>query len=181
MFEFIDLGLGGVKLVKSDVYRDARGLFFEFYRESTFSSNNIKSFVQDNISISGKGVLRGLHIQKKPYSQAKLITVLKGKIFDVALDLRQNSKTFGKFVTYELSSETGYSLFIPEGFAHGFCSLEDETTILYKNNREYSPNFESGVIWNDSRVNIKWPISNPKLSDKDSKLPTLDSYISDFG
>ena len=181
MFEFVNLGLGGVKLVKSDIYSDSRGSFFEFFRESIFTPNNIKLSAQDNISISEKGVLRGLHIQKKPYSQAKLITVLKGKIFDVALDIREHSETFGKYVSYELSAGTGYSLYIPEGFAHGFCSLEDGTTILYKNSCEYSPNSESGIIWNDSRVNIKWPLSNPIISEKDSKLPTLDKYISNFG
>jgi len=180
MFEYEELKIADVLLLKPKLYQDERGLFYEFYKESQFPVTEPNLFIQDNISISKKGVVRGLHFQKEPRQQGKLITVLKGEIFDVAVDLRPNSKSFGKYVSHVLNSESRYSIYIPKGFAHGFCSLTDETIIIYKNTSEYYPENEGGIIWNDPTVNIKWPLDNPLVSEKDMMLPTLETYISNL-
>ena len=180
-FTFKRLSISDVILVEPRSFSDDRGFFFESFKESDFLSNGIdKKFVQDNFSHSIYGVIRGLHFQKTPKAQAKLVTVLKGKIFDVAVDIRKNSPTYGKWVSEILSSDIHNLLYIPEGFAHGFCVMSKEADILYKVSNEYSPEHEGGVIWNDSEINITWPVDNPLLQEKDSKLPLLKNIDNNF-
>lgn len=174
-FLFSTLKIPDVKLVTPNHYDDNRGYFLESYKESEFSVNGInKKFVQDNFSHSVYGVLRGLHYQTKPKEQAKLVSVLSGEIFDVAVDIRKDSPTFGKWVGEKLSNKNHKMLYIPEGFAHGFCTLTDTADVLYKVTNEYSPNDERGIIWNDPDISISWPISKPIISEKDQILPTLE-------
>lgn len=168
-FEFEKQNIEDVILVKPKVFGDNRGFFMETYKKSEFVANGINvEFTQDNHSKSTKGVLRGLHYQAKPYGQAKLIRCVKGRIYDVAVDIRKNSKTFGQYVKLELSEENRNMVFIPEGFAHGFVALTDDVEILYKTSGEYAPHADRGIIWNDKEINIDWGIDfEPILSDKD--------------
>mgnify|MGYP003992464663 CR=1 FL=1 len=180
-FSFLNFKIPDIKLIIPKYYPDERGYFFESFKESEFSANGINTrFVQDNFSHSVKGVLRGLHYQKNPKAQAKLVTALRGEIFDVAVDMRVNSPTFGKWIGEILSEENHKLLYIPEGFAHGFCVLSDEADVLYKVNNEYSPENERGIIWNDPEINIIWPIDEPLLQNKDSVLPVLKNADNDF-
>ena len=173
-FSFSSLEIPDVKLVIPKNYPDERGYFLESYKESEFSANKINSkFVQDNVSFSTKGILRGLHYQIKPKEQAKLVSVISGEIFDVVVDIRKDSPTFGKWVSQILSEKNHKMLYIPEGFAHGFCTLSDTANVLYKVTNEYSLENERGIIWNDPNVSISWPIKNLIVSEKDKKLPTL--------
>ena len=173
-FSFSSLGIPDVMLVIPKYYSDERGYFLESFKESEFSANKINAkFVQDNVSFSTKGVLRGLHYQQKPKEQAKLISVISGEIFDVAVDIRKDSTTYGKWVSQILSEKNHKMLYIPEGFAHGFCTLSDTANVFYKVTNEYSPENERGIIWNDPNVSISWPIENLIISEKDKKLPIL--------
>lgn len=174
-FEFKKLAIEDVILVTPKVFGDSRGFFMESYQKSTFFENGIKvEFNQDNHSKSTKGVLRGLHYQTKPKAQAKLVRCSKGKILDIAVDIRKDSKTFGKWVGEILSEENKNMLFIPEGFAHGFVVLSDEAELLYKASGEYSPENDRGIRWNDPDINIDWNINfEPLLSEKDNKQPYL--------
>lgn len=174
-FEFKRLGLGDVTLITPKVFGDSRGFFMESYQKSTFVNNGIKDdFNQDNHSKSTKGVLRGLHYQTNPKAQAKLVRCSKGKIFDVAVDIRKNSPSFGKWVGEILSEENKNMLYIPAGFAHGFVVLSDEAELLYKATNEYSPENDRGIRWNDHDINIDWGIDfEPLISEKDSKQPFL--------
>lgn len=174
-FEFEKQKIEDVILVKPTVFGDIRGFFMETYKKSDFVKSGIEiDFIQDNHSKSSHGVLRGLHYQAKPYEQAKLVRCVKGKIYDVAVDLRKNSKTFGQYVKVELSEENKQMLFIPEGFAHGFVVLSNEAEILYKVNKEYAPNSDRGVLWSDNDLNINWGIDfEPILSEKDKIQPKL--------
>ena len=173
-FEFKRLEIPGVILITPKVFSDERGFFMESYKESEFKANGINfEFKQDNHSKSSKNVLRGLHYQLEPYAQGKLVRVITGKIFDVAVDIRKGSPTFGKWVSAELSEDNKKMLWIPPGFAHGFLSLEDNTNVLYKSTNEYNKESERGISWNDPEIGIKWPINNPLLSDKDKKHPVL--------
>jgi len=173
-FSFSSLEIPDVKLVIPRHYIDERGYFLENFKESEFSANEINAkFVQDNVSFSTKGVLRGLHYQLKPKEQAKLVSVISGEIFDVAVDIRKDSTTYGKWVSRTLSEKNHKMLYIPEGFAHGFCTLSDTANVLYKVTNEYSPENERGIIWNDPNVSISWPIKNLIVSEKDRKLPIL--------
>ena len=175
-FTFKQLNIPDVVLVQSKSFSDDRGFFFESFKESEFLSGGIdKKFVQDNFSHSIRGVIRGLHFQKTPKAQAKLVSVLKGEIFDVAVDIRKNSPTYGKWVSEILSENNHKLLYIPEGFAHGFCVLSEEADVLYKVSNEYSPENEHGIIWNDPKLNIDWPISKPIVSSNDSKLPLFEN------
>lgn len=162
-----------VILVKPKVFGDNRGFFMETYKKSDFFSNGIKvEFNQDNHSKSTAHVLRGLHYQAKPYGQAKLVRCSKGRIYDVAVDLRPESVTFGKYVKVELSQDNKHMLFIPEGFAHGFVVLSDSAELLYKASGEYNPKADRGVFWNDNDINIDWEIDfEPVLSEKDKNQP----------
>lgn len=174
-FEFKRQKIGDIILVKPKVFGDNRGFFMESYKKSDFFANGIKvEFNQDNHSKSTKGVLRGLHYQAKPYGQAKLVRCSKGRIYDVAVDIRPNSETFGQYVKVELSEDNKQMLFIPEGFAHGFVALTDEVELLYKASGEYNPLADRGVLWNDKDINIDWEIDfEPILSDKDKVQPKL--------
>jgi len=180
-FTFKKLNLSDVMLVEAKSFPDDRGYFKEIFKESSFIENEINTrFVQDNFSHSIKGVLRGLHFQKNPKAQAKLVTVFRGEIFDVAVDVRKDSPTYGKWVSEILSEQNHKLLFIPEGFAHGYCVLSDEADIFYKVNQEYSPEHDRGFIWNDPEVAIKWPMDNPLISNKDLKLPFLKNADNNF-
>jgi len=174
-FEFERQRIEDVILVKPKVFGDNRGFFMESYKKSDFYENGIAvEFNQDNHSKSTKGVLRGLHYQAKPYGQAKLVRCSKGRIYDVAVDIRPNSKTFGQYVKVELSEDNKQMLFIPEGFAHGFVALTDEVELLYKASGEYAPQADRGVLWSDKDINIDWEIDfEPILSEKDKVQPKL--------
>jgi len=173
-FEFRRLEIPDVVLIKPKVFGDDRGFFMETYKKSDFERAGIKGeFVQDNHSKSRYGVLRGLHYQKEPYTQAKIVRCIKGVIYDVAVDLRKNSPTFGKYIGVILSEYNKYMLYVPRGFAHGFLVLSGEAEVVYKVDNEYAPDYEGGLIWKDPDVNIPWPIEDPILSEKDQKWPTL--------
>lgn len=174
-FEFKPQEIKDVILVEPKVFGDARGFFMETYKKSDFIANGIDvEFNQDNHSKSTKGVLRGLHFQKAPHAQAKLVRCSKGRIYDVAVDIRKGSSTFGKYVKVELSEENKRMLFIPAGFAHGFVALSDEVELLYKASGEYCPEADCGIIWNDSDINVDWNIDfEPILSEKDKVQKTL--------
>ncbi len=175
MFDFIKQDIDDVILVKPKIYGDNRGFFAETYKKSEFFASGIKDdFVQDNHSKSSTYVLRGLHYQSKPYGQAKLVRCTKGRIYDVAVDLRVNSKTFAKYVKVELSEENKQMLYIPNGFAHGFVVLSDEAELIYKTSSEYAPQADRGILWNDETINIDWGIDfEPILSEKDKNQPKL--------
>lgn len=175
MFEFEPQKIRDVILVKPKVYGDNRGYFMEAYKKSDFAANGINvEFNQDNQSKSVKGVLRGLHYQKAPYAQAKLVRCARGRVFDVAVDIRENSETFGQYVKVELSEENKHMLYIPEGFAHGFVVLSDEAELIYKASGEYAPNSEGGILWCDKDINIDWGIDfEPILSEKDKVQKSL--------
>ena len=172
------LEIPAVILIEPRVFEDARGFFYESYREDLFATRGIRErFVQDNHSKSGRGVLRGLHYQIAPRAQAKLVRVVRGSIFDVAVDIRRGSGSFGRYVATVLSAENRRMLYIPQGFAHGFCVLEDETEVLYKASDIYSPEHERGILWSDPAIGIDWPQMEFSLSDKDKKHPRLNEAI----
>lgn len=164
-----------VILIKPQVFNDNRGFFLESYKQSEFIANGINdNFVQDNHSKSSKGVLRGLHYQAAPHAQAKLVRCVKGRIYDVAVDIRPNSSTFGKYIKVELSEENKQMLYIPKGFAHGFVALSEEIELLYKASAEYCAKSDRGLLWNDKDISIDWEIDFvPILSEKDKTQPTL--------
>ena len=173
--KFKQLQLEGCILIEPDIYQDHRGCFFESFNQKDFVQNfglNV-NFVQDNVSVSKKGTLRGLHYQKGNYAQAKLVVVLVGKVLDVVVDLRQKSPTFGQYLSVELSGENRRQLFIPRGMAHGFLVLEDDTLFHYKCDNYYNKSSESGVRFNDPNIAIDWQMNHHDiiLSEKDKKLP----------
>jgi dTDP-4-dehydrorhamnose 3,5-epimerase len=162
-----------IMVLQMTVYRDHRGSFQEVWNPARGNAPGLPSeFVQDNIACSRAGVLRGLHFQK-PFAQGKLITVLTGEIFDVAVDLRPESGTFGKWYSFVLKGDSGQALYIPEGFAHGYQVLSEKAHVLYKCTEVYHPEAEHSLAWNDPEVNIKWPIPDPVLSDKDRVASSL--------
>jgi dTDP-4-dehydrorhamnose 3,5-epimerase len=170
-----DVSISGLKLIELKIFNDNRGFFVERYNEKAFTDAGLPTrFVQDNHSRSSARVLRGLHYQTAPAAQSKLVSVLKGRIWDVAVDIRQDSPTYGKHYALELSDSNGLSLWIPAGFAHGFCVLGDEPAdVLYKVDEFYSPNCDRGIRWDDPALNIPWPIHDPIVSEKDARLPAL--------
>ena len=172
----------GIIIFDTDVYRDERGYFMEFYNENKFNNQILEnfSFKQDNISCSKKNVLRGLHFQAPPFDQGKLIQVLKGKVIDVVVDIRKGSKTFGKHLKVELSSKNHKQLWVPPGFAHGFLTLENDTLFSYKCSGYYSKEHEMDLLWNDEKLNIDWGIENPVISEKDKKATKFVDLISPF-
>ncbi|MGB2842204.1 MAG: dTDP-4-dehydrorhamnose 3,5-epimerase [Halobacteriota archaeon] len=177
-FEFKRLEISDVILIKPKVFEDERGFFMETYKKEDFEKAGINGeFVQDNHSKSQYGVLRGLHFQKEPYAQAKIVRCIRGAIYDVAVDLRKNSPTFGKYVGGNLSEDNKYQLYVPRYFAHGFLVLSDVAEVIYKVDNVYAPDHEGGLIWNDPDVAIPWPNDNPILSPKDQQLPTLRGLI----
>jgi dTDP-4-dehydrorhamnose 3,5-epimerase len=177
-FEFKKLEIPDVVLVKPKIFKDERGFFMEVFKKEDFEKFGINFVpIQENHSKSKYGVLRGLHFQKEPYQQAKLVRCVKGKIFDVAVDIRKESPTFGKYVSIILSSVNKYMLFIPKGFAHGFQVLSKEAEVIYLVDVPYNPVYDSGIIWNDDDLKIDWPIKNPILSEKDKNLPKFKEVI----
>jgi dTDP-4-dehydrorhamnose 3,5-epimerase len=180
-FDFVQLEISGLVLVKPAIIGDGRGFFLELYKHSDFARNGIEEhLVQDNYSKSLKGVLRGLHYQKNPKAQGKLVTCIKGRIHDVAVDIRRGSPTFGKWIAVELSEENKHLFYIPPGFAHGFQVLSDSAEVMYKCTSEYSPQDDRGIIWNDPGLNIDWPLPDPLLSGKDKLHPGLHSADINF-
>ena len=177
-FKIIETSIEGLYIIEPTVFGDNRGFFMESYNKREFEKIGLDmNFVQDNHSRSKKGVLRGLHFQKK-HPQGKLVRVIRGKVFDVAVDLRKGSPTFGKWYGIILSDENHLMFYIPEGFAHGFLVLSEEADFFYKCTDFYYPEYDAGIIWNDPDIGIKWPfgeyrIKEPILSEKDSKLPRL--------
>ncbi|AEH06208.1 dTDP-4-dehydrorhamnose 3,5-epimerase [Methanothermococcus okinawensis] len=173
-FEFIKTKIPEVILIKPKVFGDERGFFLETYKKEDFEKVGINGeFIQDNHSKSCYGVLRGLHFQKEPYAQAKIVRCIRGVIYDVAVDLRRSSPTFGQWVGAVLSEYNKHQLYIPRGFAHGFCVLSGEAEVVYKVDNKYAPEYECGVIWNDGDIGIDWLIDEPILSDKDKQWHTL--------
>jgi len=155
------------------VFKDDRGLFFESYNEGSFEKMGLPTnFVQDNQSFSIKGVVRGLHFQKAPFAQGKLVRVISGRVLDVAVDIRPESPTFGKYELFELRSDINNMAYVPEGFAHGFVALED-SVFSYKCTNIYNKESESGILWNDPELGIDWGVENPIVSEKDIILPTF--------
>ena len=181
--KIISLAIPDVKLIEPDVFGDNRGFFMETYRADQFKEAGIPTnFVQDNMSSSRKGVLRGLHFQKNPYSQGKLVRVVRGEVFDVAVDLRKGSPYYGKWVGDFLSEENKRSLYVPNGFAHGFCVVSDEAVFHYKCTEFYHPEAEGGLRYDDPTVAVEWPrIDVPFLtSPKDEKAPFLENIDCNF-
>ena len=174
--EYRKTEIDGVYILEPRVFNDDRGYFFEAWKKEDFEEHVGKvDFIQDNESKSSYGVLRGLHYQKENYSQAKLVRVIKGKVLDVAVDIRKSSPTFGKHVMVELSDENKRQFFIPRGFAHGFLVLSDEVIFTYKVDNIYAPQHEASIRWNDEDINIKWPIAPEDVvtSEKDLKASSL--------
>jgi dTDP-4-dehydrorhamnose 3,5-epimerase len=178
----INTKLDGVYIIEPDVYGDHRGFFMECYNQQKFKELGIDhNFIQDNHSRSEEaGTIRGLHYQLAPKAQTKLVRVLSGAIYDVVVDIRTDSPTFGKWVGVILSEENKKQLLVPKGFAHGICTLVKNTHILYKVDEYYSPENDRGIIWNDPSIEIDWPVTNPILSEKDKKLPKLESAEINF-
>ena len=175
IMEIIKSPLEEVLLIKPKIFEDNRGYFTESYSEKNYFDKGVKEiFVQDNLSKSTKGTLRGLHYQLSN-PQAKLVRVVSGKVFDVALDIRKGSSTFGHYFSTILDDKNHHQLFIPAGFAHGFCVLSEEVIFEYKCSEYYYPNDQFGVFWNDKDISIDWPIKDPTLSQKDKEYPLLKS------
>lgn len=173
-FTFTKTELDGVIIVEPRIFSDERGFFLESYKSSDFKDNGIDvDFLQDNHSRSTKGVLRGLHFQKAPKAQAKLVRCTQGRIFDVAVDIRPDSNNYKKWVGYELSGENKRMLYIPAGFAHGFVVLSETAEVLYKASKEYSAENDAGIRWDDPEIGVNWGYDNPLVSEKDKNLPYL--------
>lgn len=178
----IETGLPGLALLEPKVFRDERGFFLETYSEAAFDALGIGArFVQDNHAYSVRpGVLRGLHFQLPPHAQAKLVWVVRGRVLDVAVDLRRDSPTYGRHYCVELSAENMLRLFLPRGFAHGYLTLAPDTEFLYKVDAPYMPQADAGILWNDPELGIAWPEAEPVLSGKDRMLPRLKDFHSPF-
>jgi len=180
-FEFQRLEIPDVILVSAKQFVDDRGYFLESYKQSEFADNGIPwAFVQDNRSHSTQQVLRGLHYQLQPGAQGKLVAVLSGEIFDVAVDIRQGSPSFGHWVGATLSADRFNMLYVPVGFAHGFCVLSERADVLYKVTAEYAADLDRGIRWDDPQIGIAWPIAAPILSEKDAALPLLHDAENNF-
>lgn len=175
--DIVKTGISGLIEIKPKIHQDNRGWFQEFYKHSSFRDLcGGVPFIQDNLSFSKKGVLRGLHLQIGASGQAKLVTVLSGKVLDVVVDLRKGSPTFGHSYQLELDGQSRNMLFVPEGFGHGFSALED-SLFMYKCSNEYDPAHETGIVWNDADLNINWRNDNPTVSEKDKVLPTFKDLL----
>ncbi|MGX1308028.1 dTDP-4-dehydrorhamnose 3,5-epimerase [Amorphus suaedae] len=175
--EILPTPIADVKIVRPQRHGDSRGFFSEVYRADVFREAGLPvDWVQDNHSLSAaEGTVRGLHFQTPPFAQDKLVRVVRGAVLDIAVDLRRSSPTFGRFVSQELSAENWLQLFVPKGFAHGFCTLTADVEVLYKVTERYAPDHDAGVVWNDPDLAIAWPVSaeHAILSDKDRRLPRL--------
>ena len=179
--KLIDTKISDLKILEPSVFTDDRGYFFESYSYQKMKDLGMDNvFVQDNESKSQRGVLRGLHFQNPPFAQAKLVRVVKGAVLDVAVDIRKNSPTYGQHVCVELSEQNKRMFYIPEGFAHGFLVLEDDTIFSYKCSQFYNKESEGSLLWNDETLNIKWGFDNPILSEKDKIAPKFLEFQSSF-
>ncbi|MBL7900596.1 MAG: dTDP-4-dehydrorhamnose 3,5-epimerase [Bacteroidia bacterium] len=179
--EIIESELKGLFVIKPRVFEDARGYFFESYNKESFAKNGLNlDFVQDNQSLSQKGVLRGLHFQNPPHAQGKLVRVITGAVFDVAVDIRKSSKTYGKWFGLKLSEQNKWMMYIPEGFAHGFLTLENNTVFSYKCTGLYHKEAEDCLLWNDPDIGIQWGTEDVLLSDKDKTGKRISSFRSMF-
>ncbi|MCM3444721.1 dTDP-4-dehydrorhamnose 3,5-epimerase [Metabacillus halosaccharovorans] len=178
----IKTSLDGVVLLETHINYDSRGFFTETYNKSLFFKKELNfNFIQDNQSKTLEaGVIRGLHYQDGPNAQTKLLRVLTGAIFDVVVDLRKNSSTFGKWISVIISEYNNRQILIPKGFAHGFCTIVPNTIVIYKVDEHYSKSHSKGIIWNDKTLNINWPVTNPILSEQDLKLPNFKDINSKF-
>ncbi len=179
--EIIKTELEGLLIIKPDVFEDERGYFFESYNREKFKKAGIDmKFVQDNESKSRKGVVRGLHLQSPPFEQGKLVRVMRGSVLDVAVDIRKNSPTYGKWAAIKLSGKNKWMYWIPPGFAHGFATLEDETIFFYKCTNVYNKDAERCFLWNDPDINIDWGIYDPVVSERDRMAPRFREFVSPF-
>ena len=171
----------GLLIIEPQVFTDPRGYFYESYNKEKFVAAGINiEFVQDNQSLSQKGIVRGLHFQAPPFDQGKLVRVIQGAVLDVAVDIRKNSPTYGQNFSIELSAQNRTMFYIPPGFAHGFETLEDNTIFLYKCTDVYNKQSEGGLLWNDPELEIKWQSSDPLISEKDKILPLFKDLVSPF-
>lgn len=167
-------------LITPAVFTDARGYFSESYNKKNLEKYVKDEFVQDNESLSHKGVLRGLHFQKPPYDQAKLVRVITGSVLDVVVDLRKNSSTYGQFFKHVLSANNKTQIYVPSSFAHGFAVLEDNTIFSYKCSNYYNKEAEGAILWNDATLNINWQINNPIISEKDKNAENFANFVTPF-
>jgi dTDP-4-dehydrorhamnose 3,5-epimerase len=180
-FQFFETRLSGIILVEFKVFADERGFFMETYKRSEFAAYGIaESFVQSNQSRSSRGTVRGLHFQKPPQAQAKLVRALAGEIFDVVVDMRAGSPTYGKWHGVLLSGAIPQMLYIPAGFAHGFCVTSEIADVVYMTSAEYAPSLEGGIFWNDPDLKIDWPVRDPQLSNRDRDWPRLKDVDAGF-
>lgn len=179
--QITETAISGVLIIKPQVFQDSRGFFMETYSRDRYREIGIDGdFVQDNLSVSKRGVLRGLHYQAPPFAQGKLVSVLRGRVLDVAVDIRSGSPTYGKFVSVELSALNHKQFWIPAGFAHGFVSLEDDTLFAYKCTAPYSKEHDRGVRFNDPAIGIEWGVDTPIVSEKDRAHPLLSEIAQEF-
>jgi len=171
----------GLLIIEPQVFKDERGYFYESYNIDKFKDAGIhENFIQDNQSLSQKGAIRGLHFQAAPFEQGKLVRVVQGAVFDVVVDIRKNSATYGQHFDIELTGENMLMFYIPAGFAHGFETLADNTIFQYKCTNLYNKASEGGILWNDPDLNIKWQTNTPIISTKDQELPTFSTFVSPF-
>jgi len=179
--EIVETRIPDLYVVKPTVFKDHRGYFFESYNKEAFLRSGIdQNFVQDNESKSAKGVLRGLHFQKPPFAQGKLVRVIKGAVRDVAVDLRKSSPTYGQWASINLTEDNKWMYWVPPGFAHGFVTLEDDTVFFYKCTNVYNKSSEGSIRWDDVSLNIDWGVENPLLSDKDKVSPLFKDFVTPF-
>lgn len=179
--EVTNIFIDGPLVLQPKVFYDERGYFYESYNKEAFVKAGITvDFVQDNQSLSQKGAVRGLHFQAPPFEQGKLVRVIKGAVYDVIVDVRKNSPTYGKHYGIELSEENFTMFWIPAGFAHGFATLKNDTVFSYKCTNVYNKQSEGGLLWNDASMAINWEVEHPIVSDKDKLLPTFENFISPF-
>ena len=179
--KIIKTEIEGLLLIEPKVFEDERGYFFESWSKDAFENAGLDiNFVQDNHSLSSKGVVRGLHFQNPPFAQGKLVRVLKGSVLDIAVDIRENSPTYGKYFSIHLSEENKTMLWIPPGFAHGFSTLEDNTIFSYKCSGVYNKESEGSLMWNDTDLNIDWKIKNPIISEKDQNSELFSNFKTQF-
>ncbi len=180
--KIIERKLKGIFEITLELHEDERGFFMRTYDMKIFKELGIdRTWVQENHSCSvRKGIIRGLHFQLPPYTETKLVRCIRGTVFDVFVDLRKNSPTFGQWGSIELSKDNRKCIYIPRGFAHGFCTLTDISEILYKHDNYYNSDYEDGIIWNDRDLNIKWPVINPLLSKRDQNFRTFEEFVKDY-
>ncbi|RFC55978.1 dTDP-4-dehydrorhamnose 3,5-epimerase [Brumimicrobium aurantiacum] len=180
--KIIETGIDDLIVLEPVVFGDERGYFYESFNENVWKEKvgKVPNFVQDNESMSHRGVLRGLHFQKPPFAQAKLVRVVAGSAIDVAVDIRKNSSTYGQSFSVKLTAENKKQMFVPEGFAHGFVTLEDNTIFSYKCTNYYNKESEDGLQWNDSSLNINWEINDPILSEKDKSYKSFINFATPF-